>query len=401
MYVVINYPVLVNKFKEREMGKEKKHVAKTLRNILENPTMQFIMDKTLPLDDVIKVVQKYWTVDMYTRKPGPALVDGIFEGTDLDLACFLIALAERGAVLNLPKYKSMRPATIKEGERISSKENRHGKILGVVANKDVFSFSLRIMDMNVMTSESVGEPRTFSLTTPDGNWYDGWDSIGWDPSAKENQFLTENELWSGSRVVFKHFAHPNRWISIYGQHYFITKALINRLTEQASDNFKQMKKMLADGIEYPVTGEKGAQKVYAKSTKEKGKSVKFESLEVEIDIPDNKTKFPQLDSNQENLIQLRDQRKLWNNTVIPALKFSTRLTEYVFYTNGIRQEGGEKMPAWLSGGTAWERDFKLPRKQIQWDRLKLMQPGVGEFSVAIRKRIKTKSEIMAMDFKEI
>ena len=379
------------------MAREKKHVAKTLRNILENPTMQFIMDRTLPLDDVIKVAQGYWTYDMYNRKPGPALVDGVFEGTDLDLACFLTALAERGAVLNIPRYKSMRPKTIKEGERISSSSNRHGKILNLVANKDVFSFGLKMMDMNVMTTESVGDFRTFSLTTPDGNWYDGWDSIGWDPSAKENQFLSENEMWTNNRVIFKHFVHPNRWISIYGQHYFITKALIDRLTEQAADNFKQMKRMLADGIEYPVSGD-GAKKVWPKSTKAEGKSVKFEAMEVEIDIPDNGTKFQQLDSTQQNLIDLTEQRRKWNNTIIPNLKFSTRITEYAFYKYGQKNAGGEKMPAWLSGGTVWERDFKLPRKKIKWDRLKLMQPGVGEFSVAIRKRIKTKAEIMAKDF---
>ena len=379
------------------MGKEKKHVAKTLRNILENPTMQFIQDRTLPLDDVIKVVQGYWTYDMYNRKPGPALRDGVFEGTDLDLACFLTALAERGAVLNIPRYKSMRPKTSREGERISSSENRHGKILNLVANKDVFSFGLKMMDMNVMTSESVGDFRTFSLTAPDGNWYDGWDSIGWDPSAKENQFLSENEMWTQNRVVFKHFVHPNRWISIYGQHYFLTKALVNRLTEQAADNFKQMKKMLANGIEYPETGD-GAKKVWPKSSKAAGKSVKFETMEVEIDIPNSDTLFPQLDSTQENLIALTEQRKKWNNTIIPNLKFSTRITEYAFYKHGQLKAGGEKMPAWLSGGTVWERNFKLPRKQILWDRVKLMQPGVGQFSVSIRKRVKTKAEIMAMDF---
>lgn len=377
---------------------KKKHVAKTLKTILENPTMQFIQDKSLPLDDAIKIVQKYWTYDMYNKKPGPALdSDGIFQGTSLDLACFLTALAERGAVLNIPKYKSMRPKTIKEGERISSSENRHGKILNLVSNKDIFSFGLKMMDMNIMTSESVGNYRSFSLTTPDGNWYDGWESIQWDPSVKENQFLTENDIWSGNNIEFKYFVHPNRWISLYGQHYFITKALINRLTEQAADNFKQIKQMLADGIKYPETGE-GAQKVWPESHKEEGKSVKFESLEVEIDIPDNNSKFPQLDSNQENLIFLTEQRKNWNSTIIPNLRFSTRITEYAFYKHGIKNEGGEKLPAWLSGGTKWDRLFKLPRKRIEWDRLKLIQPGVGELSVAIRKRIKTKSEIMAKDY---
>jgi len=256
---------------------------------------------------------------------------------------------------------------------------------------------LKMMDMNVMTTDSVGDFRTFSLTAPDGNWYDGWDKIEWDPSAKENQFLSENEIWTGNSVIFKHFVHPNRWISLYGQHYFITKALIDRLTEQASDNFRQIKRMLADGIKYPEEGF-GTPKVWPDSTKEEGKSVKFETLEVEIDIPTNDTLFTEYDSTQKNLVYLTEQRKNWNSSVIPALKFSTRITEYAFYKYGEKKEGGEKMPAWLSGGTVWERDFKLPKKKIQWDRIKLMQPGVGEFSVAIRKRKKLKSEIMAKDF---
>lgn len=377
---------------------QKKVVAKTLGNILENPTMQFIMDRSLPMDDVVNIVKNYWSLNMYTRKPGPALVDGVFEGTDLDLACFLSGLADRGAVLNLPRYKAMRPQTIKEGERLSSKENRHGKILGLVSNKDVFSFSLRIMDMNVMTSESVGEPRTFSVTTPDGNWYEGWDRIEWDPSASENKFLTENDIWTGNQVIFKHFVHPNRWISMYGQYYFITKALIERLTEQAADHFVQMKKMQTEGVEYPKTGEVGAQKDWGTSTKADGKSVKFESLEVEIDYP-SVGEYPQLESNQENLIKLTEERRLWNNTIIPNLRFQTRITEYAFYKHGIKKEGGEKMPAWLSGGTTWERDFKFPKKQIKWDRLKLVQPGVGQYSVSIRKRTKMKAEMMALDYK--
>lgn len=379
------------------MAKERKHVGNTLKTIIENPTMQFIMDRTLPLDDVIPLVSGYWGYDMYTRKPGPALVDGVFEGTDLDLACFLTALADRGAVINIPKYKSMRPQTIVEGQRVVSKDNRHGKILKLVSNKDVFSFGINIMDMNVMTTDSVGDFRTFSLTSPDGNWYDGWETIQFDPSAKENKFLTENKIWTENRVIFKHFVHPNRWISLYGQYYFLTKALIGRLTEQAADNFKQIKEMLAAGIKYPESGE-GAKKVWPSSKKEPGKSVKFESLEVEIDLPENKTQFPQLEHNQENLIMLTDQRRLWNATVIPTLNFSCRITEYAFYKHGQKNEGGEKMPAWLSGGTTWERGFKFPRKKIEWDRIKLMQPGVGAFSVAIRKRVKTKSEIMAMDF---
>lgn len=379
---------------------EKKHVAKTLQNIIDNPVMKFIMNRNLPiatLSEVISTVDGYWTYDMYKKKPGPALRNGMFEGTTLDLACFLTVLADRGAVLNIPTYKSMTPKTIRVGERISSKENRHGKILNLVSNKDVFSFSLKIMDMNVMTTEDVGDFRTFSLTTPDGNWYDGWKTIQWDPSAKENQFLNENKVWSENQVIFKYFVHPNRWISLYGQHYFITKALIKRLTEQSADIFKQIKQMLADGINYPETGEH-AKKVWPKSYKEEGKSVTFESLEVEIDIPDNDSEFIQFKVSQENLVYLTELRRLWNNTIIPKLSFSTRITEYAFYKHGMKNAGGEKMPTWLSGGTKWERDFKLPKKKIKWDRLKLMQPNVGELSVGIRKRTKSVSKIMSKNF---
>lgn len=376
---------------------ERKRVAKTLKSVLDHPVMKVVTDKESDINTVIDEVSGFWTYDMYTRKPGPALEDGVFVGTDLDLACFLSTIADRGAVINIPWYKSMRPKTIKEGERISSKENRHGPILSLSSNKDVFSFGVKIRDYNVMTTDSVGEPRNFSLTSPDGNWYDGWSTIGWDPSAKENQFLTENEIWTGNRVVFKHFVHPNRWISMYGQYYFITKALIDRLTAQASDHFKQMKRMLEAGIEYPDSG-KHAKKEWPKSEREEGKSVKFESLEVEVDFPYNDSSFPVLENSVENLIKLTEERRLWNNTIIPNLRFSTRITELAFYKHGLKNDGSEKMPAWISGTATWERDFKFPRKRNKWDRIKFMQPGVGEFSVAIRKRIKTKSEIMAKDF---
>ena len=66
---------------------------------------------------------------MTSRKPGAAYIDENLVGTDLDLACFLFELAERNAVINIPQYKSMRAAKIKEGEALISKENRpgHGK----------------------------------------------------------------------------------------------------------------------------------------------------------------------------------------------------------------------------------------------------------------------------------
>jgi len=377
---------------------EKKRVAKTLKNVLETPEMMGIMDKSFDLDVIIPEVQNYWGFDMYRRKPGPALQDGVFVGTDLDLACFMYALAQRGAVINIPKYKSMRPKTVKEGQRVISSENRHGPIVNLTSNKDVFSFGVRIKDANVVTTDSVGEYRTFSLTDPSGEWYSGWQSIQWDPTAKENKFLLENDIWTGNRVIFQNFVHPNRWTSFYGQYYFITKALIARMTEEAKYYGQEIKNMLEKGIEYPSEGEKGAKKVWPKQEKEDGKSVKFDSLEVEVDIPESETEFSSFDYNQQNLIYLTERRRLWNNTIIPTLRFPVRATELAFFKHGSNGSG-EKMPGWLGGGTKWERNYKPKGKRVTWDRLVLTQPGVGERAVSIRKRVKQKSEIMSKEYK--
>jgi len=375
---------------------ERKHVAKTLKEVLDHPVMKMVLDKAVPPFEIVKAVEGWWSFDMYSRKPGPAIVDGIFKGTDLDLACFLMTIAERGAVINIPTYKSMRPKTIKEGQRVSSSTNRHGPIVNLTSNKDVFSFGIRIKDANVMTTDSVGDYRTYSLTDPSGTWYSGWNRIEWDPSAEENKFLFENSLWTGNRVVFKNFVHPNRWTSLYGKHYFITKALIERLTDQAKDYFAQMKRMQKAGIQFPETGD-GAPTKWPKQDREQGKSVKFRSLQVEVDIPPYEGEYPVFKDTQEDLVRLDGWRRLLNNSIIPNLRFATRATELAFFLHGI-QDGVERKPAWIAGGTKWEKDYVPKGKRTKWDRLVLLQPSVGERAVAIRKRIREKSEIMAMDY---
>ncbi len=374
---------------------KKKRIAKTLKNVLDNPIMMGITDRGYTLDDIIPEVQAYWGFDMYRRKPGPALRDGIFVGTDLDMACFMSALAERGAVINIPKYKSMRPRTIREGQRIISSENRHGPIINLVSNKDVFSFGIRIKDANVVTTDTVGDYRTYSLTDPSGDFYKGWETISWDPSVKENKFLQENEIWSGSKVVFNNFVHPNRWTSFYGQYYFITKALIARMTEEAKWMGTQVKAMLEDGIKFPSEGF-GAKKVWPKTEKEEGKSVKFSSLEVDVDVPDYEDEYPEVDFNQKTLVYLDRKRRLWNN-IIPTLRFPVRVTELAFFKHGIN-DGVERLPSWIGGSSEWERDYKLKGKKIKWNRLSLVQPGVGERAISIRYRIKEKAEIMSKDY---
>jgi len=373
------------------MTKAKK-VAGTLKNVLDNEIMMTIMDKGKPIDDVITEVLSWWDYDLYTRRPGPAYdEDGVFVGTDLDLACFISALAQRNGVINLPTYQSMRNRTIKEGQVLTSKENRHGTIVGVSSNKETLSFSVRIVDANIMTTDKVGDYRNFALTNLEGEWHDGWKRIEFIPTAKENKFLTENELWSGNSVVFNNFVHPNRWISFYGQYYFITKALIERLRSEAADYNFEIKEMLEEGIKYPVSGE-GSQPEWPETTREKGKSVVIKAFEVELDIPENDSSFPKVEHNQENLVRLTRKRKDFIYKIVPRLQFATRATELAFVKYG---EG--KMPGWLDN-VKWENDFKLPKKQKKWDRLVLFQPGVGKRAVSIRKRLYDKSEIVSENY---
>jgi hypothetical protein len=175
-----------------------KHIAATLKDAAAGDAMQRILNRSAPIQDVIDTLIDHWGYDLYTRKPGPAYyADGAFNATDLDLACFLSALVDRKAVINLPKYEAKRAKTIREGERVLSASNRHGQVQGLTANKEVFSFSVRILDQNVIqagtedTPDTVGAFRNFMLVDIDGEWHDGWKTIEFMPSAKENDFLNE------------------------------------------------------------------------------------------------------------------------------------------------------------------------------------------------------------------
>ncbi len=371
----------------------RKKVAKTLKTVLDNEQMVDIRNLSSNIEPVIEEVSSWWDFDMYNRKFGPAVYTEDFSGQEkLDLATFLKTISTRKPILNIPLYKAMRPRTIREGERVVSKDNRHGALLSLSSNKDLFSFSIKINDANVITTDSVGKPRNFTITDPSGEWYKGWTTIQWDPVAKENNFLNDKNLWSGNRLIFKHFVHPNRWTSFYGAPYFITKALINRLTDEAAYYNKKIKEIITSGIAYPIKGE-GVQKSWPKQKKEPGKSVKFRALEIDIDIPGYKNDYQEIEFNQSELIRITELRRNWVYSIIPNLRFVTRATELAFF-----KYGNTKMPHWLKN-VKWEFDYVLKGKRVKWDRMVIMQPGVGQRAVSIRKRIKEKSEIMAMEYK--
>ena len=377
-----------------------KQVAKTLKSVLEDPMMKQIMNLEIiddEMEPIITEIKDWWDYDLYNRKPGPAYKDGVFVGTDLDLACFIYALCGRKAVINIPEYTGMAQKSIKEGERVTSSKNRNGRITSLSSNKDFFSFGFRIHDENVETDEEQGKPRTYNMTDYSGEWYEGWTSVQFSPTAKENKFLTENKLWTDNKVMFKNFTHPNRWTSFYGKYYFITKKLIERLKMDSSYFKTQIKKILDDGIKYPSGGEP---KEWPKSYTKGGKSVKFKVMQVELDTPDYIGEYPEYKCTVGNLVKLTRLSKAYTYSIIPRLSFAVRATELAFFKYGKKEDGTERMPGWLKGGVVWERDYVQKGKRTKWDRLVFGQPGVGQVGFGIRKREFEKSKMVSEDYVE-
>jgi len=388
-----------------------KHVAKSLKSVMENYWMTVITDRSFDPVPTAEQMIRNWSFDLFTRKPGPAIdEDGEFVGTDLDLATFMFTLAQRGAVINLPNYKRMRAATIREGERVISASNRHGKVVGMYANQDVFSFGVKIIDQNVVTQdqntgvETTGAPRNFSLTGITGKWHPFWSPIEFSPSARENAFLQNNEIWTGNKVIFSQFVHPNRWVSLYGQHYFLAKAMIDRLEDEGKFLNTEIKRLLASGIEYPKTGNGAKYETPETKTDTTDTSdVMVDAFEVEIDIPEYKGEYKKLSDTQEALIKATSRRKHIVYNLKASLNFAVRTVELAFFLYGIEKtEDGkplEKMPGWIQDAK-WERDYKPKGKRNAWNRLILFQERVGESGVAIRYRVWKKKEKVTNEAKE-
>jgi hypothetical protein len=368
-----------------------KYVAKSLVTLLENPMVKDTLDRTSDILDTARTAQAFWGYDLMSRKPSPAYNEyGVFTGTNLDLACFLYALVGREAVINIPRYKAGTKTTLREDQKLASKENRHGRLVGVLGNQKFFKFNIKIIDENVIGEDKVGDFRTFSLTGHDGNWYDGWDRIEFVPTLNENKFITENKLWTGSTIYFENFIHPNRWTSFFGHHYVISKLIIERLTEETSNLNSQIKLMLSAGITFP--SEKEAPKSYDGYTYGETKSMSFESFEAKIFIPELNIKgeYPRIKKSQANLVSTYEKKKELSR-IKESLMFMTRATELAHY------KAPTNMPAWIQN-TKWEDDFVEPGKRIKWQRLKLFQPEVGKHAVSILKRVTQKSTQVSPDF---
>lgn len=396
-----------------------KKVAETLKDLPTSDVLARVLDPEDDIADIVAELKKHWAYNLYTRSPGPALLErGIMTTRDLDLACFLAALVERKAVINLPVYESRRQSVKREGEYTVSSENRHGSIMGLTANQDVFSFSVRMNDMNVITSgetngtgtDQVGAPRNFMLVDLDGRWYPGWQKIVFLPSAKENAWLREKELMTWNKSLsFEHFIHPNRWTSLYGQWYVLTKIVIDRLKAEASYLRKEVKKITDSGkATFPKTGP-GALREWAKTEAVgESESIQVPFFEAIVDGVPISEAYPVVPATTEGLVAAKARINAIQYYDVPALSFAVRATEMAFAnkaksfsifprdskgrideTKPVGELPQEPFPAWVSGAT-WERNHKV--KRTMWNRLVLHQHVPFAKGLAIRYRVDTKAE---------
>jgi len=248
--------------------------------------------------------------------------------------------------------------------------------------------SIKILDQNVIRENIVGSPRTFSLTDYNGNWYDGWKELQFIPTLKENKFITENQLLTDNKIYFKNFVHPNRWVSFFGHYYLITKLMIERLEDETRYYNSLIKQMTEAGITFPKDeGPESHEYEYRES-----KQMKFKAFEVEIFIPECEIKgeYPKFEFNHINLALVYQYRKNLRSG-LDRLRFMTRATEMAHYKNP------NALPAWLQN-INWEDDFKKPGGRIKWQRLKLFQTAVGEYSVSILKREYEKSQTVSVSY---
>jgi hypothetical protein len=314
-----------------------------------------------------------WKYDLASRKSGTAYKDedGKYT-TSLDLAAYLSALADRRAVITLPEYKGRRASTHKEGEVVVSKENRHGRVMRLTSNQEVWSFNVMVEDANVITTGSVGEPRNFMLQDIDGTWHDGWKTINLLPATPEEKKLFENS----SAVSFDYLVHPNRWTSVYSRAYLLAKVSITRLADQQKF-LRAERKRIDEALAIPAkewpksekVGEDTAIEVWAANFVVDG-----------VEFTGDYTPYP------TTMEGLEDAGMLLNriDQLITQLRFHTRASEYAFWKHAVLERLADSevlpylagdlprampTPPWAAAAT-WTTGFKeKPKARTFWARL--------------------------------
>lgn len=375
----------------RSNGKAAINLAKTVKGVanLKNEYAQTIMDRRQAItENLIGDIIAQGVMSYAGRNPAPALDPfGNLQRTDLDLLSFLVPLAARHAVIEIPRYQNRRKVVRKEGVRKIG-NNQFGPITSLVSNKDVFSFSVKIHDKTIAVKdpvtevETMGDFRNYMVVDCDGFWHDGWDRIVFDPTAKENAFLSEKKIWTGNEVSFKYSLHPNRWQSVFGAPYLLKKMLIERINDEAGFYRQEMARLNEAGILFPDGERKISHPVVAEGEVEK---IKVKTMEMLLTLPDFSGTYQPVPCTQDGLVEAYRRQKLLTYTWKPLVQFVVRANEAAFMRFGLDSNDVGRIAHWM-GDSEWIPFQKTSRSAL-FNRLVLSD----EMSLLYRTKLKTET----------
>ncbi|TSC67497.1 MAG: hypothetical protein G01um101466_699 [Parcubacteria group bacterium Gr01-1014_66] len=357
-------------------------LADTVKEVvlLKNEYAAAIMDRNMRIDEgFVAAIMGQSLMTWEGRNPGPALdSDGNFQGTDLDLLSFLMPIADRKAVIEIPRYRNRRKIVRRANERkIGS--NQFGAVTGLASHKDALSFSIRLYDQTIVRRdpathrERTGAFRNYMIVDCDGHWYDGWDRICWSPTAEENRFLSEKSLWTDNSVIFKYYVHPNRWQSVFGAPYFLQKMLLERIDDEAQFYRSEVKRLQSMDILFP--SEQGGSFYTPPVSEGETKPISVQTIEMILDIPEFLGAYTPMEENSKGLQNAYSRQKFLTYTLKPFIQFCTRANEAAYYHFGQGQ-----VASWMQGRT-WV-EWKPSKGRTQWHMMRL---GVD---MALRYRIR-------------
>lgn len=365
------------------------HFAKTVRDVvsLKNEYAQIIMDRSRPITEgFVSALIAQGVMSYSGRNPRPALdLDGNFQTTDLDLLSFLVPLAARNAVIEIPEYANRRQ-TVRHGDERKVGTNQFGPITSLVSNRQVFSFSIKIHDKTIVTKDDIGDEeiggyRNYMVVDCNGEIYNGWNKIVLNPNAKENAFLTKKNLLTGNTVYFKHFVHPNRWKSVFGAPHLLKKMLLARIDDEARFYRREIKRLHGLGI-YATSG--FAKKERVVTVRGATKKIAVQTMEMLLTLPKFSGEYKAVPNTAAGLFMAYRRARLLTYTLKLAVQFIVRANEAAFFKFGLNEKGLGRIASWLRK-CKWVEGKKSPRSA-------LYQVMKFNDNVSLLYRLKTKTE---------
>jgi hypothetical protein len=347
-------------------------IAKTVSKVvnLKDSCSKAILDRRFNIDiDFIEKVINKSTMGWEGRKPKSVTnKKGEIIYSDLDLLSWLVPLALRGAVIEIPNYTNKRISTTTEGERKVG-QKRFGKITGLVSNKDMYSFSVQITDYNVIgkdlltEKEQIGKTRRFMLVDIDGNLRDFGKKLLFSPTAKENAFLFNKNLMINNEMSFRYVVHPNRWRSVFSSQHLLKKMLLARINDEAKFYRLEIARLKNEGFYLSDV---------KKTIKEIGltNKIKLATMEMALKMPKFIGKYKTVANNLEGLKFATDRYKWLIYNIRPLVQFAIRANELAYFKFGGVLTKNEKIAHWL-GDLNWETKSKNFHYKNKWNYLAL------------------------------